>query len=139
MDCRPPGSSLHGILQSRIMEWVAMPFSRGYAQPRDRAASLTSPALAGEFFTTNATWEAHSSLCFTVYIYVNPQILTYTSCTPLITVSLFSMSVCLFLFCIYVNLYHFFRFHIQVISYDSFLSLSAYFTKYDHLQTHPCC
>ena len=28
MDCRPPGSSVHGILQARILEWVAMPFSR---------------------------------------------------------------------------------------------------------------
>ena len=29
MDCSPPGSSIHGILQARILEWVAMPFSRG--------------------------------------------------------------------------------------------------------------
>ena len=32
----PPGSSVHGILQARILEWVAMPFSRGSSQPRDR-------------------------------------------------------------------------------------------------------
>ena len=36
MDCSPPGSSIHGILQSRILEWVAMPSSRGSSQPRDR-------------------------------------------------------------------------------------------------------
>ena len=36
MDCSPPGFSLHGILQARILEWVAMPFSRGSSQPRDR-------------------------------------------------------------------------------------------------------
>ena len=36
MDCSPPGSSAHGILQARILEWVAMPSSRGYSQPRDR-------------------------------------------------------------------------------------------------------
>jgi len=29
MDCSPPGSSVHGILQARILEWVAVPFSRG--------------------------------------------------------------------------------------------------------------
>ena len=29
MDCSPPGSSVHGILQARILEWVAMPFSKG--------------------------------------------------------------------------------------------------------------
>ena len=36
MDCHPPGSSVHGILQARILEWVAMPFSRGSSQTRDR-------------------------------------------------------------------------------------------------------
>ena len=36
MDCSPPVSSVHGIFQARILEWVAMPFSRGYSQPRDR-------------------------------------------------------------------------------------------------------
>ena len=35
-DCSPPGSSGHGILQGRILEWVAMPSSRGSAQPRDQ-------------------------------------------------------------------------------------------------------
>ena len=36
MDCSPPGSSVHGILQARIREWVAMPCSRGSSQPRDQ-------------------------------------------------------------------------------------------------------
>ena len=36
MDCSPPGSSVHGILQARIPEWVAMPFPRGSSKPRDR-------------------------------------------------------------------------------------------------------
>ena len=36
VDCSPPGSSILGILQARILEWVAMPFSRGSSQPRDR-------------------------------------------------------------------------------------------------------
>ena len=35
MDCSPPGSSVHGILKARILEWVAMPSSRGSSQPRD--------------------------------------------------------------------------------------------------------
>ena len=37
MDCSPPGFSVHGILQARILEWVAMPSSRGFSQPRDQA------------------------------------------------------------------------------------------------------
>ena len=36
MDCSPPGSSVHGIFQAGILEWVAMPFSRGSSQPRDQ-------------------------------------------------------------------------------------------------------
>ena len=36
MDCRPPGPSVHGILQARILEWVAMPSSRGSSWPRDQ-------------------------------------------------------------------------------------------------------
>ena len=36
MDCSPPGSSIHGILQARILEWVAMPSSRGSSWPRDQ-------------------------------------------------------------------------------------------------------
>ena len=37
MDCIPPGSSVHGILQARILEWVAIPFSRRSTQPRSLA------------------------------------------------------------------------------------------------------
>ena len=36
MDCSPPGSSVHEILQARILEWVAIPFCRGSSQPRDQ-------------------------------------------------------------------------------------------------------
>ena len=35
MDCSPPGSSVHGISQARILEWVAISLSRGPSQPRD--------------------------------------------------------------------------------------------------------
>ena len=37
MDCSLPGSSVHGILQARILEWVAVPFSRGSSRPRNRS------------------------------------------------------------------------------------------------------
>ena len=49
MNHRPPGSCVHGILQARILEWVAMPSSRGSSQPRDQLESLMFPALAGGF------------------------------------------------------------------------------------------
>ena len=41
MDWSPPGSSVHGILQARVLEWVAIPFSRGSSQTRD----LFNPGL----------------------------------------------------------------------------------------------
>ena len=44
MDCSPPGSPVHGILQARIREWVDMPFSRGSSQPRDPTESLALQA-----------------------------------------------------------------------------------------------
>ena len=49
MDCSPPGSSIHGIFQARILEWVAISFPRGSSSPRDWT---TSPTLASRFFTT---------------------------------------------------------------------------------------
>ena len=43
MDCSPPGSSVHGISQARILEWVAISFSRGSSRPRDRTQTDSSP------------------------------------------------------------------------------------------------
>ena len=53
MDCSPPESS--GILQEGILEWVAMPSSRGSSQPRDQTQMSH---IAGGFFTVWATREA---------------------------------------------------------------------------------
>ena len=55
MDCSLPGSSVPGILQGRILEWVAMPSSRGSSQPRVRTEVSH---IAGGFFTIWATKEA---------------------------------------------------------------------------------
>ena len=49
MDCSPPGSSVRGTLQARILERVAMPSSRGSSWPRDRT---WVSCIAGGFFTT---------------------------------------------------------------------------------------
>ena len=55
MDGNPPHSSIRGILQARILEWVAIPFSRGSSWPRDRAQVC---CIAGGFFTIWATRDA---------------------------------------------------------------------------------
>ena len=48
VDCSPPGSSVHGILQARIPEWVVIPLSKGSSQPRDRTQVS---CVVGRFFT----------------------------------------------------------------------------------------
>ena len=55
MDYSPPGSSVHGILQAGILEWIAIPFSRGCSQPRDWTRVS---CIAGGFFTVWVTREA---------------------------------------------------------------------------------
>ena len=57
--CILPGSSVHGILQAGILEWVAISFSRGSSQPRDQAHIS---CIAGRFFTIWATWKAHNTV-----------------------------------------------------------------------------
>ena len=55
----PPVSSVHGILQARILDWIAMPSSRRYFQPRDRTHIS---CVIGRFLTHWATWEAPCNL-----------------------------------------------------------------------------
>ena len=58
MDCSPPGSSDHGILQARILEWVAIPPPVDLPHSGIEPASLMSSALVGGFFTMSTIWEA---------------------------------------------------------------------------------
>ena len=57
IDCSPPGSSVHGILQARILKCVVVPSSSRSSCPGDGPTSLMSPTLAGGFFTNSTTWE----------------------------------------------------------------------------------
>ena len=59
MDCSPPGSSVHGIVQARV-EWVAISFSRGSSQPRDQSRVS---CIIGGCFTVRATREAELEKC----------------------------------------------------------------------------
>ena len=63
-DCRPPGSSVHGILQARILEWVAIPFSRGSSQSRDGTWVF---CIAGRFLTIWATTQGCSQMPFCLW------------------------------------------------------------------------
>ena len=52
MDCSPRGSSVHGILQARILEWVAISSSRETSWPRDQTSTSWVSCIAGRFFTS---------------------------------------------------------------------------------------
>ena len=56
MDCSPPGSSDHGILQARILEWVVMSSSRGSSRLRDPTRVSYASCTGSGFFTTNTTY-----------------------------------------------------------------------------------
>ena len=58
IDCSPPGSSVHGVLQARILEWVAMSSSRGSSRPRDGTGVSYVSCINIWFFAISATWEA---------------------------------------------------------------------------------
>ena len=60
MDYSPPGPSVHGILQARVLEWVVISSSGDLPHPRIEPTSHTAPALAGRFFTTAAAAAAKS-------------------------------------------------------------------------------
>ena len=67
IDCSPPGSSVHGISQARILEWVAISFFRASSPPRDwTQVSCT----AGRFFTTNGSWKPLYHWATHIYIHI---------------------------------------------------------------------
>ena len=68
MSCSPPGSSVHWVFQARILEWIAISFSKGSSQNKDQ--NLVS-CIAGGFFTTeppgNLKWLIHNSYSINVF------------------------------------------------------------------------
>ena len=59
MDCSSPGSSDHEILQTRLLEWVAVSSSRESSQPRDWSCIFWVPCIGGWILYRWATWEGH--------------------------------------------------------------------------------
>ena len=78
MDCSPPGFSVHGISQARILEWVAISFSRGSSQPRNQTHISCISCITGELFTAETlgkqVWESNHPtytrhVCIYIYMY----------------------------------------------------------------------
>ena len=57
VDCSPSGYSVHGILQVRTLEWIAMLSPGGSSRPRDQTCISYVSCVAGNFFTASTTWE----------------------------------------------------------------------------------
>ena len=87
MDCCPPGSSVHEISQARILEWVAMPSSRGSSRSRDRTHLCCISCIGRRILYHCITWEAHESstghsFSFGPDSLADPGISVYTSGAP---------------------------------------------------------
>ena len=116
MDCSSPSSSVHGISQSRILEWLAMPSSRGSSWPR---VWIQSPVLVGRFFTTELPEKSYILVWYThthTYMYTH----THTH-------------VCLYY--IYPKAYSLNKFFdlFYTISLVPFIHLSSFPTNYANL------
>ena len=72
MNCSPPGFSVQGILQARMWSGLPCPPPVDLPNPGIEPASLISPTLAGGFFATRASWEAHD-YCPTNYNCFKPE------------------------------------------------------------------
>ena len=72
MDCSQSGSSVHGSLQARILEWAAISFSRGSSQHRDQ---IQVSCIAGGFFTISATRKVHCRTLANARIWACPSLL----------------------------------------------------------------
>ena len=85
VDCGPPDSSIRGILQTRVLEWVAISFSSRSSQPRDQ---MQVSCIAGRCFTICATREAHmyiTNLINIVYLVLKLNNLKITFKIPALT------------------------------------------------------
>ena len=90
MDYSLPGSSLHGILQARVLEWVAISSSRGSSWPRDQTHVSSVSCLAGRLFTHRAITETQMSLYS--YLLLVPYVFTFPQFAALETNISFSLS-----------------------------------------------
>ena len=121
MDCSPPGSSVHGSLQARIPEWVAMPSSRGSSPPRDQTHGSCT---AGRFFTAEPMGKpSFSSTEF--FFYFNKHILSF-ECFFFITSCSFFIDVLSSPFLLRILNIDFFFFYYILLPVLSLYSLSSY-------------
>ena len=102
MDCRPPGSSIHGIFQARILEWVSISFSRGSSWPRDRT---WVSCIAGRLFTIGVNRELTVAYLAPLSSTISQTLLKFTSPElPILSNHLILWRPCLLLPSIFPNI-----------------------------------
>ena len=69
MDCSPPVSSVHGIFQARILEWVAISSPGDLPDPGVKRVSPVSPSLSGTLFTTELSGESSLALLIAFQVF----------------------------------------------------------------------
>ena len=94
MDCSPPGSSIHGILQARILEWVAISFSRGSSRTRDQTQVSR---IAGRHFKTLSHQGSPANCHMTqqiplLSIHLKETRTERDTCTPMFIATLFTIA-----------------------------------------------
>ena len=90
MDCSPPGSSIHGILQARVLEWGAISFSRGSSWPRDQTQVSR---IAGWCFNLWATWKAPQKQTKSILNYYDFYPSLYDTCLKLNTIKVVNLAM----------------------------------------------
>ena len=96
LGCSPPGSSVHGIFQARILEWVVISFSRGSSWPKDWTHISCISCTAGRFFTT---WEGllyykwYTITWMRYYMLKTPVLYSKMWCHSVVSVSLWSQGL----------------------------------------------
>ena len=105
MDCSPPGSSVHGILQARILEWIAMPSSRGSSWSRNQT-QVTQ--IEGRFFTVWATKEC----IYKSIIYLPATLQSFCTLHPALSfhgiynyLKFHLLSICLLFICLFPQIH----------------------------------
>ena len=100
MDCGPPGSSVHGILQARILEWVAISYSRGSSWPRDGSCISCVSYIGRRILYHCSTWEAPIPLLILANLNIMPgfkkkkNVLAPQYCWSLLDADFWAMLYC---------------------------------------------
>ena len=77
MDCNLPGSSVRGVLQARMLEWGAMPSSRGSSRPRYRTWVSSISCIAVRFFTTKPPRKPYKGFYLLNFIFVSFYLIVF--------------------------------------------------------------